>query len=176
MFQKIIVALDNSSQGQGVFEQALSLAKVTGASLMLLHVLSEGEEGAPELASFSGMGYYPGLREDVLKTYREQWEAFESKCVEQLRSLTAKANTAGVNAEFTQSVGDPGRRICELASNWQADLIFMGRRGRSGLHELFLGSVSNYVLHHAPCSVFIKHSQAGNNTQPSLEKEVELTT
>jgi nucleotide-binding universal stress UspA family protein len=29
----------------------------------------------------------------------------------------------------------------------------MGRRGRTGLSELFLGSVSNYVTHHAPCSV-----------------------
>ncbi len=34
-----------------------------------------------------------------------------------------------------------------------ADLIVVGRRGRSGLSELILGSASNYVLHHAPCSV-----------------------
>ncbi|MEO0350033.1 MAG: universal stress protein, partial [Cyanobacteria bacterium P01_A01_bin.15] len=36
---------------------------------------------------------------------------------------------------------------------WNADLIMMGRRGRSGFSELLLGSVSNYVMHHAPCSV-----------------------
>ncbi|MGQ4646440.1 universal stress protein [Lyngbya aestuarii] len=175
MFQKILVAFDNSSNGQAVFEQALSLAKLTGASLMLLHVLSEGQEGAPQLASLSGMSYYPGLREDAVINYRKQWEAFENKCLEQLRSLTAQASTAGVSTEFTQSVGEPGHRICELASNWQADLIFVGRRGHSGLQELFLGSVSNYVLHHAPCSVFIKHSQTIDNSQVSSEKEVELT-
>jgi len=47
--------------------------------------------------------------------------------------------------------------ICELAIDWNADLIMMGRRGRSGIAEFFLGSVSNYVLHHAPCSVQIVH-------------------
>ena len=49
--------------------------------------------------------------------------------------------------------------ICNAAISWQADLIIMGRRGRTGLSELFLGSVSNYVLHHAPCAVLVvQHS------------------
>jgi len=32
-------------------------------------------------------------------------------------------------------------------------VIMIGRHGRTGLAEFFLGSVSNYVMHHAPCSV-----------------------
>jgi nucleotide-binding universal stress UspA family protein len=74
-----------------------------------------------------------------------------------LQSWSSQANTSGVNTEFTQNTGSPGRMICELATDWNADLIIMGRRGRSGLAEFFLGSVSNYVLHHAPCSVQIVH-------------------
>lgn len=38
-----------------------------------------------------------------------------------------------------------------VARNWQADVIVIDRRGIS---ELLMGSVSNYVLHHAQCSVF----------------------
>lgn len=34
------------------------------------------------------------------------------------------------------------------------------RHGRSGLSELLLGSVSNYVVHHAPCSVLTIHPLA----------------
>ena len=42
-----------------------------------------------------------------------------------------------------------------LAKDWNADLIIMGRRGLTGLSEMFLGSVSNYVVHHASCSVLL---------------------
>ncbi|MEA5469202.1 universal stress protein [Spirulina sp. 06S082] len=42
-----------------------------------------------------------------------------------------------------------------MVKSWQADLIAIGRCGHSGLTELFLGSVSNYVLYHAFCSVLI---------------------
>ncbi|MCZ8054719.1 MAG: universal stress protein, partial [Microcystis sp. LE19-12.2C] len=52
------------------------------------------------------------------------------------------------------------KTICKVAREENIDLIVIGRRGRSGLGELFLGSVSNYVLHHAPCSVLIvQHHQ-----------------
>jgi nucleotide-binding universal stress UspA family protein len=40
MFNKILVAIDNSENSSHVFEEALSLAKATGANLMLFHVLS----------------------------------------------------------------------------------------------------------------------------------------
>jgi len=62
-----------------------------------------------------------------------------------------------VDAEFTQNTGSPGRVICEIAKAWQADLIILRRRGYSGLTEMLLGSVSNYVLHHAPCSIHVVH-------------------
>ncbi|MFN6036632.1 MAG: universal stress protein, partial [Dolichospermum sp.] len=89
--------------------------------------------------------------------------------LQMLQSFTSQANTAGINTEFTQNSGNPGRMICELARTWNADLIMMGRRGRSGLAEFFLGSQSNYVLHHAPCSVQIVHLPVSAKTQ---EEEV----
>lgn len=44
MFNKILVAFDSSTIGKYVFDEALSLAKASGASLMLLHVLSIEEK------------------------------------------------------------------------------------------------------------------------------------
>jgi nucleotide-binding universal stress UspA family protein len=37
----------------------------------------------------------------------------------------------------------------------EADLIIVGRKDRSGLEELLLGSVSSDVVHHAPCAVLV---------------------
>lgn len=157
MFNRILAALDRSEMGIEVFNQALSLAKLTDAELMLLHVLSHEEDGSPEALIFPNIDYYPGWNEESFKLYQEHWEKFKNEGLQMLQSFTSQANTAGVNTEFTQNNGNPGRMICELARTWNADLIMMGRRGRSGLAEFFLGSQSNYVLHHAPCSVQIVH-------------------
>ncbi|MEL6786783.1 MAG: universal stress protein, partial [Cyanobacteria bacterium J06607_15] len=50
---------------------------------------------------------------------------------------------------------NPGRTICDRAQTWSVDLILVGSRGLTGAKEVMLGSVSNYVTHHAPCSVLI---------------------
>ncbi|MEH1921403.1 universal stress protein [Nostoc sp.] len=172
MFKKILVALDRSEVGQQVFDEALGLAKLTQASLMLLHVLSPEEEGSPYVPMLSNMDYYPGLSSQSFELYQKQWDTFKNLGIQMLQSFSAQANTAGITTEFTQNVGNPGRVVCDLAHSYGADLIVMGRRGRSGLMELFLGSVSNYVLHHAPCSVHIVHL----SVTPKIDEVVKETT
>lgn len=154
MFDKILVAMDRSEMRREVFVQALTLAQATKANLMLLHVLSDQEEGSPILPVYYSHLEVP-VNEMAHKQYQEQWEAFSQKGLDILESLTEEATVAGVKAEFRQLSGDPGKTICNLACTWEANLIIMGRRGYSGLKEIFLGSVSSYVTHHAPCSVMI---------------------
>ena len=67
------------------------------------------------------------------------------------------AIAAGVKAKYAQLNGVPGPVICEVADNWSANLIIVGKRRLKGLYKIFLGSVSNYITHHAPCSVLIMH-------------------
>jgi nucleotide-binding universal stress UspA family protein len=70
-------------------------------------------------------------------------------------SSTSSAIAAGVSTEFSQITGHPSLIICEFAQSCHADVIAIGRRGRSGLKEMFLGGVSDYVVHHAPCLVLL---------------------
>lgn len=172
MFHKILVAMDSSAIGRTVFDEALALAKALGAELMLLHVLTAEEEGSPEMPVYSGMNYYPIISDTNFELYQKQWEQFERQGLELLRRRTEEAIAADVKAEYTQMVGSPGRAICQLAQSWGADLIVMGRRGRSGLSELIMGSVSNYVLHHAPCSVMAIQSTALNPQNSSNARDV----
>ncbi|MEH2136722.1 universal stress protein [Nostoc sp.] len=170
MFKKILVALDRSEIGQQVFEEALGLAKLTQASLMLVHVLSPEEDGSPYVPVLSNFDYYPGLSSQSFELYQKQWDTFKNLGIQMLQSFCAQANTAGVSIEFIQNVGNPGRVVCDLAHSYGADLIVMGRRGHSGLMELFLGSVSNYVLHHAPCSVHVLHLSVAVKTDGVVKK------
>lgn len=170
MFHKILVAIDSSKISQIVFDQALALAKVTGSSLMLLHILSSEEEGSPNV-SMVGFQYSPIATDEVVHMYQQQWAEYENRGLEMLRSYAEQAAAAGIAAEFSQNSGGPGRTICELARTWEADLIVLGRRGHSGFNELLLGSVSNYVLHHAPCSVLTIQGQIPTNSDATSDKQ-----
>ncbi len=167
MFNKILVAIDHSTMSRKVFEAGLSLAKTTGASLMLLHVLSFEEQDYPSPFIYSNLKYNPNV-EPILEAYREQWQQYEQQGREFLQSLTEEATQAGVKNECRQTKGYPGRNICEEAQTWSADLILVGSRGLTGLKEMFLGSISNYVTHHAPCSVLIVRSDADEVVSPPI--------
>jgi nucleotide-binding universal stress UspA family protein len=154
MIKKILVALDRSESYQPILDEALLLAKATQSSLMIIHVLRPFDPGYPYPMYPSGDAY-PALYDEAVQQYTQQLQQFEQESILFLRSLSQQAVALDIPVESTQSCGDPGKLICEAAANWHADTIVMGRRGRSGLQEILLGSVSNYVLHHAPCSVMI---------------------
>lgn len=61
----------------------------------------------------------------------------------------------GFGVEVEARVGHPGQEICEFAKSRGAAGIVMGRRGRGTVGEILLGSVSHYVIHHAPCPVTV---------------------
>ena len=58
-----------------------------------------------------------------------------------LRGTAQEATEAGISTEFIQILGNPGRAICDLAQTQSADLVVVGSRGRTGIKEMFLGSV-----------------------------------
>ncbi|BAU15766.1 UspA protein domain protein (plasmid) [Leptolyngbya sp. NIES-3755] len=158
MFHKVLAAMDMSKVGKRVFDQALDLAEKNGASLMLLHILSPDEEGCPDISNVY-WHYYSTSDNVNLKNFQDLWQEFSQKGLECLRSRFEIATAAGVHTEYKQVAGSPGKAICETACTWDADLIVIGRRGLSGLSETFMGSVSNYVIHHAHCSVLTVQSQ-----------------
>lgn len=170
MFQKILVALDTSKNSKLVFEQALSLAKLTSANLMLLNVLSPDESGIGETMMLSNMDYYPGWGDEAMKKYAQELENHKEEGLQMLQEFCSQANNENITTEFTQNVGSPGKLICKLAENWNGDLIIIGRRGLSGITEFLIGSVSNYVLHHANCSVYIINLPV-NEPQETQETE-----
>ena len=68
-------------------------------------------------------------------------------------------NKAGYKTLTAVEEGDPKSKILDQAAKWKADMIVMGSHGRKGVDRFFLGSVSENVSRHAPCSVEIVRLQ-----------------
>jgi nucleotide-binding universal stress UspA family protein len=152
MFEKILIALGNSAESQVVLGAGLNLAEKLGAKVLLLHVTSPLTS-----TSFSPLvgGMFPIVNDVAIEQYAKEWKESERQGLEQLQADAKQAKERGIEVEISQNLGDSGRMICEVAKSWSADAIVMGRNQKSMLSEIWLGSTSNYVLHHAPCSTLV---------------------
>ncbi len=166
MVKRIIAAIDYSDHSSAVVEAAITLAQSTGSRLKVLHVLTF-EETRPDLSLEQSLrGWHnlpgdpqtqvsPGVYEDITAAYQHQLEQEENRRLELMHPYLVQCEQKGVSADPVLIPGEPGRIICEYAAMLRCQSIVMGRRGRSQLTELILGSISNYVLHHAHCPVLI---------------------
>jgi nucleotide-binding universal stress UspA family protein len=152
MFEKILIAIGNSAESQLVLGSGLNLAEKMGAKVLLLHVLSPVTS-----TSFSPLvgGMFPIVNDVAIEQYTKEWKECEQQGLEQLQADAKQAKELGIEVEISQNLGDAGQMICEVAKSWSADAIVMGRNQKSMLSEIWLGSTSNYVLHHAPCSTLV---------------------
>ncbi len=177
MFTKILVSIDDSDMTQHVVDEAVFLAKATGGSLMFLHVISlYDNEPYFDPLFMQPTVLYSELHNEAYKKSLNVWEEFKKRKEDWLRSFCESATSSGVTTEFTLNIGEPSNRICDIARSWNADVIVIGRRGHSGLTELFLGSVSNYVMHHASCSVLTVQGPDISTTESSQNQEAETKT
>jgi nucleotide-binding universal stress UspA family protein len=158
-YQRILAAIDRPPTTSEVFEQALDLAKKEGARLMVFHCIRQASvaDVIPLVAnpieadtSLFGVSDSQQLRlqQEVLQEQTEQDQ-------EWLQTYCQTAIAQGVPTEWDCKVGSRASSICDLARDWQADLIILGRGDLNGLKELFQGSVSDDVIHRAPCSVLV---------------------
>lgn len=154
-FRKILVAIDNSPLGHAVFTTAVELAQSNKAAFRLLHCLGPEMVAEPTVPMQFETSLQPTL---MVNDYQTQQILIDNQIDEAqalLKRYLEEARSHGVLAESDYQIGDAGHLLCDVAKDWGADLIVVGRRGRTGLAEAFLGSVSNYVVHHAPCSVLV---------------------
>jgi len=130
---KIMFCTDFSTTSDRALELAASLARSSGARLLIVHV----EE--PPVAYTGGQFYY-----GVAEPARE----------EQLRMLEqVRPRDSDVPVEHHLLTGAPALAICEFAQKEDVDIIVIGSHGRTGLSRVMMGSVSEQVVRNAPCPV-----------------------
>lgn len=92
-------------------------------------------------------GYAPEMAARLQSQIKEAKES-ASRAAEVLRTAGFKADSRVVEAETRTG-------ILDTVEEWRADLVVLGSHGEKGLRKFFLGSVSESVARHAPCSVLI---------------------
>ena len=146
MFKKILVPLDGSKLSERALDPALALAQQVGGEVILLSV-----PVLKHMFVLDKAGYGLLLPDDSRKDSQRE-------LTEYLQTL-AKSQT---HPEFTLRTelinGDAASVIVDTAVAENVDLIVMSTHGRSGFQHLMLGSVTERVLHRAPCPVLIVRS------------------
>ncbi|HMM22197.1 MAG TPA: universal stress protein [Selenomonadales bacterium] len=143
MLRKILVPTDGSDLALQAARYARELAAKFGSELLLVHVI----QNYYTLPAFS-MPDTVTIPLSVLQDLENSGQTVLEKTREQLPAFAGKLET---RIEY----GPPGKQIVEIAAEEGVSLIVMGRRGISGVTGFLLGSVSNHVVHYAPCPVLI---------------------
>jgi nucleotide-binding universal stress UspA family protein len=139
-YSRIVVAYDHSELSKKALKMAMNLAKQDKKiEILVLMVL---QPARPMVYSY---GY---AFEAIQDSEREEVNSIRKEIEEDLQLLPNKTRSVVIE-------GNPGVMIVEFVKQNDCDLVVMGSRGLSGLKELFLGSVSHYVVQKAPCPVFI---------------------
>ena len=157
MYQRILVPVDGSPTSLRGLDEAVKLAKLTGAHLRLVHVVDE-------FSFATGFEVYLADTITLLKQGGQQI----------LKEARARVAAAGLEAE-TVLFESVGRRVsdfvCEAANAWKADLIVIGTHGRRGVGRWLLGSDAERIMREAPVPVLlvrgVPDAVDGSSLQPA---------
>ena len=144
---RILVTVDGSENSIKAARLGIDLARRRQASLFVLHVIQ-----TPTYTEVA----VPGATASPALT-RQYIELAKKDAKKWVADVVKEAEDAGLSArgEIIENVPSAVQAITEYASNLKIDLIVMGTRGLTGFRKLLLGSVSNGVVSHAPCSVLV---------------------
>ncbi|MFQ5497138.1 MAG: universal stress protein [Nitrosopumilus sp.] len=128
--KKILVPLDGSKNSLRGLDMAIHIARQSHGTIVALAVKS-----VPGIYALHPLGF---LDFNSMKEVKKLLNDAKTRAAKKGIQLTGKA-----------VAGDPGYDIARFANNKKngIDMVVIGARGLGSTKELFLGSVSNYVLH-----------------------------
>jgi len=143
---KILLATDGSEEAQLATQAATELSRETGSEVHLVYVL-------PTPAQLIGHHLYSDeIRESLIGRAERDAETFLKEQAENINSEGGKV------AETHLRSGDPDKEILRGAEALDVGLIVIGSRGLGAITRALMGSVSDSVVRHAHCPVWVVRS------------------
>jgi nucleotide-binding universal stress UspA family protein len=138
-FKKLLCPTDFSPGAQHATRVAARIAAELGAELVVAHVWQ------PPRFAYGGADPLPA---EVFQRIARERQDCLAAAASQLTGFGARSVTTRVLA------GVPWEQIIDILADDEAfDLVVMGTHGRTGISRVLLGSVTEKVVRHAPCSV-----------------------
>jgi len=153
LFENILVPLDGSEHSLEALDVAIQVAKKFGGKISLIHVYSVAVRPVimPEPTTLTPPMIPVMTPAEVSKTVEVARNAGASILANGERKVKAEE----VQVETLLKEGHTVQEIIRTAKQGKFDLIVIGGRGISKIRELLLGSVTDGVIHHAPCPVLV---------------------
>ncbi|EEC76183.1 hypothetical protein OsI_13519 [Oryza sativa Indica Group] len=143
---KVVVAVDASEESLNALSWALDnvIGRRAGAvSVVVVHAQHGPDHFVYPVAAHAAIAYAPA---SAIESMRKAQEEISRKVVS--RALDVSATGAIVE-------GDAKEAICQAVEEMHADMLVLGSRGLGKIKRAFLGSVSDYLVHHACCPVLV---------------------
>ncbi|KAJ3673239.1 hypothetical protein LUZ60_006613 [Juncus effusus] len=149
---KVAVAVDDSEGSHYALSWAIDriiLSRRDDSQLVVLYAQHAVDNFVYPVAGHVSAVYTPtSVFESMKKANEENSKHIIARAVDICKSKGVNATTAIVE-------GEPKDALCDAVEQLHADLLVVGSRGLGMLKRAFLGSVSDYVAHHAKCPVLI---------------------
>lgn len=145
-YQRIMVAVDGSSESELAFKKAVNVAQRNDSELVLAHVIDT--RAFQTVSSFDGM-----LAEQATEMAKQTLKDYED--------YARKHQVTAVKTVI--EYGSPKPIIAkQLPEDHDIDLIMIGATGLNAVERIFIGSVSEYVIRHVGCDVLVVRTDLEN--------------
>ncbi|KAF3431886.1 hypothetical protein FNV43_RR26622 [Rhamnella rubrinervis] len=151
--KKVMVAIDESECSHYALQWALQhlAPTILDSQLIIFTVQPFVNLGLTVAASF---GSTPP---ELIASLQENQKKAALALLEKAKDICAKH---GVEAKTITEFGEPREAICGAVEKLDIQLLVLGSHSRGVIERAFLGSVSNYCVHHAKCPVLVVRKKA----------------
>ena len=149
MYQRIMVAIDDSFATSKVLATAVDMARKYGARLAICHALDE-----TLFAHKMGEIMLANSVTAIERNLCSEAQSFVDQAAEVARSAGLTVDTRLIESEAKQVA----EMLAEAANEWHADLLVVGSHDRRGIDRFFVGSVAELLVQKARTSLLLVHA------------------